>query len=624
MARVGSYVSPPALVEGQGYRNLVVDPGDVSMVGREVAFLLNGVVAQTTNAYVSGSRHDDFLLAFPPLPTPEPTPTPTPTAAPTEVPDAELSEMIKRVRPAVVRITTGSASGSGVIFETQGQTGYVITNQHVVDSYRHVTVTVNDKTDYRGNVLGTDSVRDLAVVSICCDGFTVLPFGNAAALEVGDEVVAIGYPLGLPGEASVTRGIVSALRYDSAYRSDVIQTDAAINPGNSGGPMLSTSGEILGINTFRHEKTESGRPVEGLGFAVSATTVQAQLATLLASTPVPTPTPTPTVTRDGAHDYGPVSGELRHNPANDFIETEYADVSMADLMVEATFVNPYSASSDSWDYGFILRQDHDDSEAPFIQVVVSSDRYWAVKMGASPPYEEVGGGTIGSFETGDEGQNHLRVIAIGDRGWMFVNGEFIADFDLSSVAGAGDVAAITGAYTGDEVAGTTTRFEEFTVDELNRSYGPADGSLEQEPEHLALHESEVWSRDLVVEAEFVNPKGSDFFYGFVIRNPMLNRIELIGVTDSEWWFHETRDVGDNEYTQLASEYFSKSMAEFKSRNNLMLMAFKDVGWFFVNNKLVSELDLRHNEDAGWISAMGSYFEGDTGSIDFEDFNVWVP
>ena len=171
--------------------------------------------------------------------------------------------MVKQVRPAVVRIQTSSGSGSGVIFETQGQTGYVVTNHHVVEGDIQVSVIVNDSTTYSGAVLGTDRVRDLAVVSICCGSFRALPFGNASALQPGDEVVAIGYALGLPGPATVTRGIVSAVRYDSTHRSDVIQTDAAINPGNSGGPMLSMSGEILGINTFGYDKTQSGSPSKG-------------------------------------------------------------------------------------------------------------------------------------------------------------------------------------------------------------------------------------------------------------------------------------------------------------------------------------------------------------------------
>ena len=199
-----------------------------------------------------------------PTATPRPTrrPTATPTPTPTRSPAVVLSEMVKRVRPSVVRIDSEFGSGSGAIFETQGRTAYIVTNHHVVDSVAEVTVTVNDSTEYRGTVLGTDPVRDLAVVRICCGAFRTLSFGSASGLEPGDEVVAIGYALGLSGEASITRGIVSAMRYVNSLRSDVIQTDAAFNPGNSGGPMLTMDGRIVGINTFRIVESAEGRTTQ--------------------------------------------------------------------------------------------------------------------------------------------------------------------------------------------------------------------------------------------------------------------------------------------------------------------------------------------------------------------------
>ena len=351
-----------------------------------------------------------------------------------------------------------------------------------------VSVIVNDSTTYSGSVLGTDSVRDLAVVSICCGSFRALPFGNAAALQPGDEVVAIGYALGLPGQATVTRGIVSAVRYDSAYRSEVIQTDAAINPGNSGGPMLSVSGEILGINTFRYDESQSGRPTEGLGFSISGTTVQQQTSTLRAGLPAPTPAPTrrPTATPTPGQtsDFGLTSGELRHDPSDGSIRAEYANVSIADTMVEATFVNPYSAASNKWDYGFIFRQEH---TGPAIHFAVTSDRRWYLAWRETPAAanQQVGGGTIPTFDTSAGGQNHLRVVAIKERGWLFVNGEFVSALDLSDVTGAGDVAVITGAFTGDQVAGAITRFENFQGERLSRRYGPPTGSWNRNREELA-------------------------------------------------------------------------------------------------------------------------------------------
>ena len=497
----------------------------------------------------------------------------------------------------MVRIQTSSGSGSGVIFETQGQTGYVITNHHVVEGDVQVSVIVNDSTTYSGSVLGTDSVRDLAVVSICCGSFQTLPFGNAAALQPGDEVVAIGYALGLPGQATITRGIVSAVRYDSTHRSDVIQTDAAINPGNSGGPMLSMSDKILGINTFRHEKTQSGRPVEGLGFAISGTTVQQQIPILRIGTPAPTPTPTrrPTATPTPGRtsDFGPTSGELRHDPSDNAIETEYANVSIADMMVEATFVNPYSAASNGWDYGFIFRREHTGLQ---VQVLVTSDRRWylAWRETSNADNQRVGGGTLDTFNTGAGSRNHLRVVAIKERGWLFVNGEFVSSLDLSAVTGAGDIAVITGAFTGNEVAGAVTRFENFRGDRLSKRYGPADGKLEKEPGFIARHGSRVSARDLVAEAEFINPQGSDWSYGFLIRNPEFNHLDIIGLTDDAWWFHDTHDVGDDEYTDVASGYLSGAEINLLSRNHLLVIAFEESGWFFVNDRLVAKLDLGHN------------------------------
>ena len=560
-----------------------------------------------------------------PTATPTPMPRPTPRPTPTKDPAVALSAMVKQVRPAVVRIQTSSGSGSGVIFETQGQTGYVVTNHHVVEGDVMVSVIVNDSTTYLGSVLGTDSVRDLAVVSICCGSFRALPFGNAAALQPGDEVVAIGYALGLPGQATVTRGIVSAVRYDSTHRSDVIQTDAAINPGNSGGPMLSISGKILGINTFRYDESQSGRPTEGLGFAISGTTVQQQIPTLLAGTPAPTAapaaTPPATPTPGQTSDFGPTSGELRHDPADGFIKTEYANVTIDDMMVEATFVNPYSAASNKWDYGFSLRD-----TAPFIQVVVTSDRRWYLAWRETPTADNqrVGGGTIPTFDTGAGGRNHLRVVAIKERGWLFVNGEFVSALDLSAVAEAGDVAVITGAFAGDEVAGAVTRFENFRGDRLSKRYGPAEGKLEQEPGRIGAHRSGVLTRDLVVEAEFVNPQGNDWDYGFVIRNPEFNRLEVIGLTDDAWWFHQTRDVGDDEYTGVADGYLSDAGISLLSRNRLLVIAFEESGWFFVNDRLVAKLDLGHNQASGGSSAMGGFFNSHAGEPSFENFNVWAP
>ena len=201
----------------------------------------------------------------------------------------------------MVRINTNSGNGTGVIFETTGNgRAFVLTNYHVVDEAHRIEVQISDGTGYSATLRGYDAYKDLAVLEICCSRFRSLPFKDATTLKSGSEVVAIGYPLGLFGSATVTRGIVSAVRYDSSHKSWVIQTDAPINPGNSGGPLLASSGEIVGINTFSVDWSSSGRPIDGVGFAISEQSIRGVLQGLKSgsrvSFPTPTATPWPTST----------------------------------------------------------------------------------------------------------------------------------------------------------------------------------------------------------------------------------------------------------------------------------------------------------------------------------------
>ena len=209
-------------------------------------------------------------------------PTSVPSPAPALAPSAAgLADMVNRVKSGVVRVNTPGGVGSGIIFErAKGGKGMVLTNYHVVeDSYR-IDVLVDDSRTFRANVVGFDQRRDLAVLEICCDQFPILELNTTAGISAGSEVVAIGYALGLTGNATVTRGIVSAVRYHPGMRAWVIQTDASINPGNSGGPLLLPTGEVIGITTFLQNQDNRGNPTAGLGFAISGRTIRGLLPDL--------------------------------------------------------------------------------------------------------------------------------------------------------------------------------------------------------------------------------------------------------------------------------------------------------------------------------------------------------
>ena len=169
-----------------------------------------------------------------------------------------------------------------MIFEVEDGYAYIVTNNHVVGDVAIglpiITVIVDNSTTYDSELLGYNSIVDLAVLRIPCRNCDSAPIGRTSDARAGKEVIIIGYPTGsVSGDAIVTRGIVSAIGPLQGYEGgDTIQTDAAINPGNSGGPMLSLSGEVLGINTFK----TVGTRIEGQGFAIPADKLQEQIPQL--------------------------------------------------------------------------------------------------------------------------------------------------------------------------------------------------------------------------------------------------------------------------------------------------------------------------------------------------------
>ena len=205
-----------------------------------------------------------------------------------------LTDLFEETQQSVVQVSgissednpfLGASLGSGFVYDNNG---HIITNYHVIagSNPEDISITFIDGTVYRARVIGTDQYSDFAVLRVEEDvppeKLIPLPLGNSSALQVGQEVVAIGNPFGLSG--SMTEGIVSGLNrlipvYQDPFSDvaapafsipDVIQTDAAINPGNSGGPLLDMQGEVVGINSAIFSTTGG---FAGVGFAVPANTI---------------------------------------------------------------------------------------------------------------------------------------------------------------------------------------------------------------------------------------------------------------------------------------------------------------------------------------------------------------
>ena len=171
--------------------------------------------------------------------------------------------------------------GSGVIVSPDG---YILTNNHVVEGADEIEVMLNDSRKAIAKVIGTDPETDLAVLKIDLDKLPVVVIGNSDAVQVGDQVLAIGNPFGV-GQ-TVTSGIISALGRNQLGINtfeNFIQTDAAINPGNSGGALVDTQGHLLGINTAIYSRSGGSM---GIGFAIPMSTAR-QVMEGLVNTAVP-------------------------------------------------------------------------------------------------------------------------------------------------------------------------------------------------------------------------------------------------------------------------------------------------------------------------------------------------
>ena len=188
--------------------------------------------------------------------------------------EAVREAVVAQVRPAVVQvnITTsqGRGLGSGVVID---QRGYIITNNHVVEDAQRIQVVLYDGTTLPAQLVGTSFTDDLAVLKVTPKGkLTVATLGDSSQLRVGQEVLAIGNPLGIT--QTVTSGIVSALGRTVGTIPNAIQTDAAINPGNSGGALVDLQGHVIGIPTATAIDPQFKTPANGVGFAIPSNRVK--------------------------------------------------------------------------------------------------------------------------------------------------------------------------------------------------------------------------------------------------------------------------------------------------------------------------------------------------------------
>lgn len=219
--------------------------------------------------------------------------------------ETATTQAVNKIKDAVVSIITYSSSsrqssvfnsdetnsdsdkqiaseGSGVIYKKNDKDAYLVTNTHVISGASKVDIRLADGTKVPGEIVGSDTFSDIAVVKISSEKVTtVAEFGDSSKLNVGETAIAIGSPLGSEYANTVTQGIISSLNRNVSLKSEdgqaistkAIQTDTAINPGNSGGPLVNIQGQVIGITSSKIA-SNGGTSVEGLGFAIPSNDAQ--------------------------------------------------------------------------------------------------------------------------------------------------------------------------------------------------------------------------------------------------------------------------------------------------------------------------------------------------------------
>ena len=196
---------------------------------------------------------------------------------------AQFVDTIGAIGPSVVQVQTPAGLGSGVVFDSEGN---VVTNDHVVGTYKRFQVTDSTGKRYAATLVGRFTPDDLAVVHVEASHLPPAALGDSSKLQVGDLVLAVGSPLGL--ETSVTDGIVSALGRTVSESSgvalpDLIQTSAPINPGNSGGALVDLGGQVVGIPTLAAVNPQNQQQASGIGFAIPSNTVKSIASQLISN-----------------------------------------------------------------------------------------------------------------------------------------------------------------------------------------------------------------------------------------------------------------------------------------------------------------------------------------------------
>jgi serine/threonine protein kinase len=345
--------------------------------------------------------------------------------------------------------------------------------------------------------------------------------------------------------------------------------------------------------------------------------------TFITRTPVMRTSPTFNPSTPLALIAGPFEGEILHDSTDGLISVVNPEVSVADFIVQVDFIVPYSTSTGSWDIGFLFREQGFNLQ---YRLAILSDKTWYVTdhNGASAE-KDIANGSLTNLNILEGDLNKIMLVAFQERGWFFLNEVLIAEFDLSSKTGPGNVELAVGLYAGNELDGKSTSYSNFNLWQTNLI--PESGSLvHNQDTFIEEYASETKYTNFIVTSTFMNPYGTStgtFDYGFMFRNLGGNDQFRLPIAESKGWelaFH----TGETEGVMVNSGTVSNLAVGVGQSNNVTLVALEEKGWLLCNDSLVSELDLSSSLAEGTVSVASGLYTGNEipgYSTDFSNFVV---
>ena len=546
------------------------------------------------------------------------TPTPTATLAltPTVAATLSVADAISKVNPAVVVVETVDGTGSGMIIDNAG---YVLTNSHVVEGTNLATIILPDGREFYGIVLGRDEITDLAVVEINGDNLPVANMGSSNDLQIGQDVISIGYALGLEGSATVSKGIVSAFRTD--YEVTHIQTDAAINPGNSGGPLITLNGEVVGINTWKYVRVD----VEGMNYAIAIDSAQSIIPQLIAGESILAYTPMidkPIVSYvpenwylsnqisypeigDETYDVNAGLIEYTDNTDHDFIMIYYGDIP-SPLIGKATDENALIDVACAWAYTF----DKTDETG----TMTISDRI----AGYAMAYDS----TADCYEIAIvfvKGETCINIYAYYDAPAQNEQ-EVMSLIDSVSFASMQE-----GVMFSDDFSDSLSGWDTYSASEGSVAY--SNGWLHvtnyTNSERAAISYYPYTFRDFIIEVETKLVDGSDNNWHTVgCRNDLNGNYYSFGIS-ADGYYGIEKWVNGEQIVLKEPVYSVHIRPGYDVTNKIRIECIGNTLKLSVNgNILASVNDFSYNE--GYISLECSALAGQFSEIAFDNFAVYAP